>query len=238
MSGTKPTNQKESRYLPQSQFSLFAADTRDHASPSALPGSEQARKMTAISGLKFSGLSKKSGPLGSCVKTLLGTSVWASTVCSLTWKARGINSKYSLFQLVPSVPTTAEIGSGFLPTPTSSPMGSNTSMRRHNTTTKERYQLWHTPRANDAEKRGNLAPDDRSGLPAQVQHPKMWPTPTANEDAAGRPGRKMQAMLGNHPEIRGTTVAEWEGGSLNPQWVEWLMGFQEGWTDLSNSETQ
>ena len=34
------------------------------------------------------------------------------------------------------------------------------------------------------------------------------------------------------------TVAEWEGGSLNPQWVEWLMGFPEGWTDLSNSETQ
>ena len=26
-------------------------------------------------------------------------------------------------------------------------------------------------------------------------------------------------------------------GSLNPPWVEWLMGFPEGWTDLDASET-
>lgn len=26
-------------------------------------------------------------------------------------------------------------------------------------------------------------------------------------------------------------------GSLNPQWVEWLMGFPDGWTDLEDSET-
>jgi DNA (cytosine-5)-methyltransferase 1 len=27
------------------------------------------------------------------------------------------------------------------------------------------------------------------------------------------------------------------GGQLNPQWVEWLMGFPVGHTDLNNSET-
>lgn len=27
------------------------------------------------------------------------------------------------------------------------------------------------------------------------------------------------------------------GGSLNPEWVEWLMGFPDGWTDLGPSET-
>jgi hypothetical protein len=26
-------------------------------------------------------------------------------------------------------------------------------------------------------------------------------------------------------------------GSLNPTWVEWLMGFPIGWTDLEDSET-
>jgi hypothetical protein len=61
---------------------------------------------------------------------------------------------------------------------------------------------------------------------------KLWPTPTANEDAAGRPGSKMQKMLGNHPDIRNSG-----DGTLNPRWVEWLMGFPDGWTDLSNSET-
>ena len=28
------------------------------------------------------------------------------------------------------------------------------------------------------------------------------------------------------------------GGKLNPTWVEWLMGFPAGWTDLKDSETQ
>jgi hypothetical protein len=27
-------------------------------------------------------------------------------------------------------------------------------------------------------------------------------------------------------------------GKLNPQWVEWLMGYPVGWTDLKGSETQ
>ena len=57
---------------------------------------------------------------------------------------------------------------------------------------------------------------------------KMWPTPCANEDAAGRPGSKMQKMLGNHPDIRGDLT----GGTLNPFWVEWLMGFPIGLTAL------
>tara|TARA_B100000427_G_scaffold236955_1_gene199854 strand:+ start:431 stop:1261 length:831 start_codon:yes stop_codon:yes gene_type:complete len=58
---------------------------------------------------------------------------------------------------------------------------------------------------------------------------KMWPTPTANEDAAGRPEGKMQRMLGNHPDVRSQGI-----GTLNPTWVEWLMGFPTGWTDLKD----
>ena len=41
----------------------------------------------------------------------------------------------------------------------------------------------------------------------------------------------MQKMLGNHPQVRGTG-----GGTLNPTWVEWLMGYPNGWTDLNHSE--
>jgi DNA (cytosine-5)-methyltransferase 1 len=32
---------------------------------------------------------------------------------------------------------------------------------------------------------------------------RLWPTPTANEDAAGTPNGKMQKMLGNHPDGAG-----------------------------------
>jgi hypothetical protein len=60
----------------------------------------------------------------------------------------------------------------------------------------------------------------------------MYPTPSANEDAAGTPNGKMQKMLGNSPLIRGTTPEEWNGGTLNPTWVEWLMGWPLEWTDL------
>ena len=55
---------------------------------------------------------------------------------------------------------------------------------------------------------------------------QLWPTPTANEDAAGKPTGKMQRMLGNHPDVRNSGT-----GTLNPQWVEWLMGFPIGFTE-------
>lgn len=40
-------------------------------------------------------------------------------------------------------------------------------------------------------------------------------------------------MLGNDPRIRGTTKAEWAAGSLNPDWVEWLMNWPITWSNLN-----
>ena len=37
----------------------------------------------------------------------------------------------------------------------------------------------------------------------------------------------MQRMLGNHPSVRAQG-----SGTLNPTWVEWLMGFPIAFTDL------
>ena len=59
----------------------------------------------------------------------------------------------------------------------------------------------------------------------------LLPTPSANEDAAGTPAGNMQRMLGNCVEVRGETKQEWDSGTLSPEWVEWLMGFPEGWLD-------
>ena len=75
-----------------------------------------------------------------------------------------------------------------------------------------------------------------NGTVAHSVVPKMWLTPSANEDAAGTPNGNMQKMLGNHPLIRGQTQEEWNGGTLNPNWVEWLMGWVIGWTDLKPLE--
>ena len=66
-------------------------------------------------------------------------------------------------------------------------------------------------------------------LEDQVREPRLWPTPTANEDACGKPTGKMQKMLGNHPDVRAQGT-----GTLSPMWVEWLMGYPIGWTDLED----
>ena len=92
-------------------------------------------------------------------------------------------------------------------------------------------------------------------LPGQA---RQWPTPSANEDAAGTPDGKMQRMLGNHPDVRWPTPAsdtgsggphgldggagargmlagsglEKSSGALNPDWTECLMAWPIGWTAL------
>ena len=51
----------------------------------------------------------------------------------------------------------------------------------------------------------------------------LWPTPTARDWKSGSMGTQ-----GNSRPL-----SEQIGGPLNPQWVEWLMGFRLGWTELS-----
>ena len=67
-----------------------------------------------------------------------------------------------------------------------------------------------------------------------------WPTPTASDHKGSGPTimrkdgtSRLNARLDYATEQRNP-----EGGQLNPQWVEWLMGFPIGWTDLKPSETQ
>ena len=52
-----------------------------------------------------------------------------------------------------------------------------------------------------------------------------WPTPNANGTTLGQWGGSTNSIRKN------PTLAS---GKLNPTWVEWLMGFPEGWTDLDN----
>lgn len=62
---------------------------------------------------------------------------------------------------------------------------------------------------------------------------KPWPTPTAQDAKQGQHG-KSQADRSSLP---GRMKREQGSGALNPMWVEWLMGFPVGWTDLKDSET-
>jgi hypothetical protein len=53
---------------------------------------------------------------------------------------------------------------------------------------------------------------------------EKWPTPTAHN---AKEGAFPAEYARNTP-----TLAAQAGGSLNPMWVEWLMGWPLGWTDL------
>ena len=56
-----------------------------------------------------------------------------------------------------------------------------------------------------------------------------WPTPTAHNAKEGAfPAEYNRKTL---------TLAAEVGGKLNPSWVEWLMGWPLGWTDLRQLET-
>jgi len=60
----------------------------------------------------------------------------------------------------------------------------------------------------------------------QITERGLWPTPTT-QDASnnGGPSQHERNSKPLNAEV---------GGSLNPTWVEWLMGFPEGWTDLKD----
>ena len=90
------------------------------ASRSVVPGSEEARQMTAISGRKCLELYKKQNPLGLLVKMLLVSSIWNSKKRLLTWKIMVTKSNRLLFQLAPLMPYIAGTGFRLLPTPTAS----------------------------------------------------------------------------------------------------------------------
>ena len=66
---------------------------------------------------------------------------------------------------------------------------------------------------------------------------RLWPTPAAHEARLGFQHRH-EGAKGSQESLT-TVVCKDQGlrsGSLNPQWVEILMGYPCGWTDLSDGE--
>ena len=73
-------------------------------------------------------------------------------------------------------------------------------------------------------------------LQDQVRNPKLWPTPQSSDHRdrgnLSTPAIKRRAPKGKQLNLS-MSVSE-TSGQLNPTWVEWLMGFPTGWTDLED----
>lgn len=101
-------------------------------------------------------------------------------------------------------------------------------------------KMWPTPLANSWKEPAQKKHGRGSGTLQDAV--KTYPTPTTGASLCGGTGsyQKLKKL-----EEAGEITAEERqamqsggGGQLNPTWVEWLMGFPLGWTDLNASETQ
>jgi len=119
----------------QGQLLLPEASRVSH---SVLPGSEQARKMTASSGRRWFPLLSLSGRLGLLVRMCLGSSRWGSTHAFLTWNVLVTPAKRSVFQLVPSGPDISDNESGLWPTPNATAFKGGRLIPRKDSTNGER----------------------------------------------------------------------------------------------------
>lgn len=164
------------------------------ASPSASQERREARKTTVTSGRRCSELLHSRDPLGSLLKTLLVSSRWHSTMCSLTWKAQATPRGRLLFRLQASERRIAEIDYGsLLPTPTAMGGGG---------TSRSGERIDETPTLQGMARKGMLG---------------LWPTPTATPygstnngkrgdgttfKTAGKPSLQTMAMRGMLPTPR------------------------------------
>ena len=82
--------------------------------------------------------------------------------------------------------------------------------------------LWPTPTVCGNYNKAGLSPKSGDGLATAVL---KCATPTARD---WRSGKASQATHDRNSR----PLSEQIGGSLNPTWVEWLMGWPLGWTDL------
>jgi hypothetical protein len=132
------------------------------------------------------------------------------------------------------VPLTGEIASSSLPTMKASDAerggrGDLLMVVRGNASPSNRYKLWPTPTSDDTALRQR--PYAQGGTPLSLAA-RTWPTPNATDGS-----KAPKYFARGNPSLPQAVKDAEGGGSLSPTWVEWLMGFPLGWTDLEDSAT-
>ena len=216
------------------QLTLFPEDSP--ASRFPWQESKKEKGMIVTYGLRCSELSESCARIALSVRTFLESSGLPPGKWSRIWSRQGITSSCSVLKLRLSELGTGEQGCFLLlPTPTTMdkmPPKSEEALNRE-VAVQEGFRMWPTPTARDHKGANSMEHLKQPKEPGNQHHVgqlanavKLYTTPCA-ADATGTTGGK------NHRSLR-TDVA----GQLNPMWVEWLMGFPIGWTDLNASETR
>ena len=182
---------------------------------------------------------------------LLESSIWRSTLCSLTWKTKVTKGGRCLFRLAASTRRTGASAAQLWATPNTMdylPQRSPEALLRQAATSRkgrtrpanlreqvceDTVRLWPTPRANCMN--GASRAPRRQGAPDLQTVVAMFPTPTTERLCGGSGAaerlEEMEASGQITPEERRSMQAG-NGGQLNPDWVEWLMGYPIGWSEV------
>jgi hypothetical protein len=152
--------------------------------------------------------------------------LWPTPVCMYTrenWSADRIEKKRQEVKASTLAKGVHQTGNGF---------GMNLA---------QAARLWPTPTASLGTNGGRVTPrkSREGGNLIEAVANRAWPTPQAS-DANKWSNQTLQDRIAKRQQVRlNTAVAPdgGQGGQLNPTWVEWLMGWPLGWTDLKPLET-
>ena len=222
------------------QLTLFPGDS--HASRSPSPGSEEARGMTVSSGRRCFESFAKLARCGRLAKMCLESSIWHSTRCLLTWKAKVTRGNRLLFQLAVSMPRTSEIALPLWPTPSTGAAlcGGTGNLQQLRKLALEGRMTAEEVQNLSSGGGGNTNPALIEWLMGYEQEfTRLIPTPTASDYKGGA----RQRFLGGgyyRNNLRDLLESTPLGriGPMNPEYLEYVMGFPIGWTELSASETR
>lgn len=190
------------------QLTLFPADFP--ASPFPWLESKREKKMIGTSGRRCSELSESCARAALSVRTYLESSRLPPGKWSRIWSVQAITSSCSILKL-----RLSELGTGG--------QGCSSS---------ESTKLFPTPKASDSKGSGPAGSKsaEHDLVHGNLRGVVLYATPCARDYKTGQRERY------ENPE-RMNALNDQIGGQLNPTWVEWLMGFPIGWTDLNASET-
>jgi hypothetical protein len=237
-------------------FSAAASPARTSATPESAPGW---RVSVAAYGASSPALLASYDPATCSWRTSQRSLDGDLAMFSETWPRSGLMRNGIAYRLPPLVPRISGTGYSWWHTPTAhdahsisrsqdgwekrkafrqaigrnhiAPAGLHEQVQLREAGMPMDLRLWPIPRHSDAERggRGDLIQAVR-GNPNS--HYKLWPTATARDWRSGKASSTTHAK--NSRPLNEVVAQGQASGALNPMWVEWLMGFPLGWTDLED----